>query len=52
MDNQELINEILQEVRIWNMGWITWNVTKVYGKPKSIEDFSKNLSDRYIIKKV
>lgn len=46
------MKELLQEFRVWNMAWMTFNMTKKYGQPLSAEDFIKELEKRYKVTKL
>ena len=45
------MEELLQEFRKWNMDWMTFNLTKKYGQPKSMDEFIKELSKKYKVTK-
>lgn len=46
------MEDLIQEFRVWSMAWMTFNITKKYGQPKSIEDFIKELEKRYKVTKL
>jgi len=46
------MKELLQEFRVWNMDWLTFNMTKRYGQPLSVEDFIKELEKKYKVTKL
>jgi len=46
------MEELLQEFRVWEMAWMTFNVTKRYGQPLSVEEFVKELEKKYKVTKL
>ncbi len=45
------MKELLQEFRVWNMEWLTWNI-KMGKQPLSSENFIKELEKKYKITKL